>query len=95
MKISRAKQIIAVFILLLLVLIPISIHHFHNHKDIHVHHDCPVYQWISTFVAIYIFFFCFIVIQEKQYIKRHETFFPLYLLTRREYNRRAPPLPYS
>lgn len=89
------KKITALCLILLLATILVGIHHFHNHKDIHVHHDCPVFQWESTFVAMYVLLFCFLVSLTKQYINDPDTYGQVYFVPRRGYNRRAPPLSHS
>ncbi len=95
MKCNSIRHNTALCIILLLAAIPIGINQFHNHEDAHVHHDCPVHQWESTFVAIYVLLFCLLVFLGRQPSKTPETESRIFCNPVRGLNRRAPPPAYS
>ena len=88
----HSRPLSAAFIILLLVVLPASIDFFHNHDDAHIHHDCPVHQWESTFVMACVVSFGLIVIFHSYRFTVPEAVRVMPGAFPTGFNRRAPPL---
>lgn len=79
------------FLILLIACLPAVIHHFHNHSDFDVHHDCPVFQWESGFVSLYVWvvLFSFELAYSARYYERQKTVFTVMIVDNN--HDRAPP----
>jgi len=85
----------ALVLLFLIAAVPMVVDHFHNHTDSAVHHDCPVYQWESSFHFTFTALFLFIVVLATVRFSAGPHIPAVLPAFHRHFQRRAPPAGHS